>query len=109
MILATEQLSSYLRERPAQLRKLKGEGTRIIGFFVGDYVPEEMIYASGAVPLCLCHGGDPMSDDKAVSMSPSKGFRGNAGVEQVCGECHPAVQEAAHFFASSSGHRGLPP
>ena len=67
MTLATEQLSSHLRDRPANLRKLKEKGTRIIGYFVGDYVPEELIYAAGAVPLCLCHGGNPMPANAALS------------------------------------------
>ncbi|MFC1906929.1 2-hydroxyacyl-CoA dehydratase subunit D [Chloroflexota bacterium] len=64
---ALKELTSHMRERPIQLRQMKEEGTKIVGYFVGDYVPEEMIYASGAVPLCLCHGGDPMPADVALS------------------------------------------
>lgn len=64
---AVEVLQSHLRNRPAQLRRLKDNGVKIIGYFVGDYVPEELIYASGAVPLCLCHGGNPMPADAALS------------------------------------------
>ena len=64
---AKEQISSHLRDRPAQLRQLKEKGSKIVGYFVGDYVPEELIYASGAVPICLCHGGDPMPANAALS------------------------------------------
>ena len=66
---AMEQVSSYLRNRPAQLRQLKEKGKKIVGYFVGDYVPEELIYAAGAVPLCLCHGGDPMPANVALSVT----------------------------------------
>ena len=64
---AMEQITSHLRERPAQLRQLKEKGGKVVGYFVGDYVPEELIYASGAVPICLCHGGDPMPANAALS------------------------------------------
>ena len=64
---AKEQITSHLRDRPAQLRQLKEKGTKVVGYFVGDYVPEELIYASGAVPICLCHGGDPMPANVALS------------------------------------------
>jgi len=64
---AMEQITSHLRERPTQLRQLKEKGSKIVGYFVGDYVPEELIYASGAVPICLCHGGDPMPANAALS------------------------------------------
>lgn len=64
---AMEQITSHLRERPAHLRQLKEKGGKIVGYFVGDYVPEELIYASGAVPIGLCHGGDPMPANAALS------------------------------------------
>ena len=55
-----KRLSQHLADRPSQLRELKNNGIKIVGYFPGDYVPEEIIYASGAVPLCLCNGGDPV-------------------------------------------------
>lgn len=66
---AMEQISSHLRDRTAQLRRLKEKGVKIAGYFVGDYVPEELIYASGAVPICLCHGGNPMPANAALSVT----------------------------------------
>ncbi len=66
---AMEQISSHLRDRTAQLRRLKETGVKVVGYFVGDYVPEELIYASGAVPICLCHGGDPMPANTALSVT----------------------------------------
>jgi len=64
---AMEKITSHLRERPTQLRQLKEKGGKIVGFFVGDYVPEELIYASGAVPIGMCHGGDPMPATAALA------------------------------------------
>jgi benzoyl-CoA reductase/2-hydroxyglutaryl-CoA dehydratase subunit BcrC/BadD/HgdB len=51
------ELSDYLRNRVVDLYKAKKEGKKIIGFLPGDYVPEELIHASGAIPVCLVHGG----------------------------------------------------
>lgn len=64
-----EKLSAYLRERPDQLREFREKGGKVIGTFVGDFVPEEMIYAAGAVPLCLSHGGDRMAVDATMGKS----------------------------------------
>ncbi|MFC2070772.1 2-hydroxyacyl-CoA dehydratase, partial [Chloroflexota bacterium] len=65
-----EHLAAHLRDRPAQLEEARKNGTKIIGYFPGDYVPEELIYASGAVPLCLTHGGSSRSADAALSVVP---------------------------------------
>jgi benzoyl-CoA reductase/2-hydroxyglutaryl-CoA dehydratase subunit BcrC/BadD/HgdB len=63
-----KDLNSYLDNRPAQLREAKKKGTKIVGFFPGNYVPEEMIYASGAVPLCLVEGGNHRPVEAALSV-----------------------------------------
>jgi benzoyl-CoA reductase/2-hydroxyglutaryl-CoA dehydratase subunit BcrC/BadD/HgdB len=64
------QLDSYLQNRPAQIQKLKEKGIKVIGYFPGDYVPEELIYASGAIPLCLSHGGTYEPAETALSVVP---------------------------------------
>ena len=67
-----ERLTTHLKDRPAQLREAKKKGIKIIGTFPGDYVPEEIIYASGAVPLCLAHGGESYYPaDAALSVVPN--------------------------------------
>ena len=48
-----EDLSLHLENRLTQLRDAKKKGIKIVGYFPGNYVPEEIIYASGAVPICL--------------------------------------------------------
>jgi benzoyl-CoA reductase/2-hydroxyglutaryl-CoA dehydratase subunit BcrC/BadD/HgdB len=66
-----ENLNTHLRGRPAQLWEAKKKGVKIIGYFPGNYVPEEIIYASGAVPVCLAHGGSAEPADAALSEVPN--------------------------------------
>ena len=63
-------LAAHLKERPRQLEKAKKDGVKIVGYLPGNYVPEEMIYAAGAVPLCLSHGGSSREADAALSVVP---------------------------------------
>ena len=65
-----EQLAKHLRDRPVKLKEAKEKGTKIIGYFPGNYVPEEIIYASGAIPICLTDGGNPHPADTALSVVP---------------------------------------
>ncbi len=65
-----ERLAAHLRDRPQQLREAREQGVKVIGYFPGDYVPEEIIWASGAVPICLTHGGSPDIADAALSVVP---------------------------------------
>jgi benzoyl-CoA reductase/2-hydroxyglutaryl-CoA dehydratase subunit BcrC/BadD/HgdB len=65
------RLATHLRDRPAQLWEAKKNGVKIIGYFPGNYVPEEIIYASGAVPVCLAHGGSAEPADAALSEVPN--------------------------------------
>ena len=66
-----EELDSHLRNRPAQLREAKKQGVKIVGFFPGNYVPEEIIYASGALPICLADGGGSEPADAALTKVPN--------------------------------------
>jgi benzoyl-CoA reductase/2-hydroxyglutaryl-CoA dehydratase subunit BcrC/BadD/HgdB len=65
-----ESLATHLKERPSQLKEAKNKGVKIIGYFPGNYVPEELIYASGAIPLCLINGGDSRPAEMALSVVP---------------------------------------
>jgi benzoyl-CoA reductase/2-hydroxyglutaryl-CoA dehydratase subunit BcrC/BadD/HgdB len=65
-----ERLATHLRDRPAQLREAKERGIKIIGYFPGNYVPEELIMASGAIPLCLVNGGDTPPLEASLSAMP---------------------------------------
>jgi benzoyl-CoA reductase/2-hydroxyglutaryl-CoA dehydratase subunit BcrC/BadD/HgdB len=63
-------LDQYLQGRPAQIREAKKKGVKVIGYFPGNFVPEEIIYASGAIPICLVSGGSPQPADAALSVLP---------------------------------------
>ena len=55
---AMEKLAAHLGKRPLELRKLKSEGVKIIGYIPNGYMPEELVYASGAIPVGLIRGGE---------------------------------------------------
>jgi len=55
---ALDKLSSHLKTRLVDLRKAKEEGRKIVGYTPGGYLPEELVLASGAIPICLIRGGD---------------------------------------------------
>lgn len=56
---ATEALNNAIANRPLQLQQAKDKGTKIIGLSGLGYVPDELIYAAGAIPMRLVRGGDP--------------------------------------------------
>ena len=55
---AIDRLSDHLKTRLVDLSKAKGEGRKIVGYTPGGYLPEELVLASGAIPLGLIRGGD---------------------------------------------------
>lgn len=57
---AEERLSAHLRTRVVELARMKGEGHKIIGYTPGGFMPEELLYACGAmpVPVGLIRGGE---------------------------------------------------
>jgi benzoyl-CoA reductase/2-hydroxyglutaryl-CoA dehydratase subunit BcrC/BadD/HgdB len=66
-----QHIAAHMRDRPNSVREAKERGVKIIGYFPGNYVPEEIIYASGAIPLCLADGGTPRPADIALSVLPN--------------------------------------
>jgi benzoyl-CoA reductase/2-hydroxyglutaryl-CoA dehydratase subunit BcrC/BadD/HgdB len=65
-----ERLSEHLRQRPAELLAARDGGRKMVGYLPGGYVPEEIIHAAGAVPLCLCEGGNYRTTEAALSTVP---------------------------------------
>ena len=57
-----EKLAEIARTRPEKLKKEKEKGIKIVGY-TGRFVPEELIYAAGAVPYLMCRGGEPEPPD----------------------------------------------
>ena len=60
-----KHLAEAARTRPEELKRRKREGTRLVGY-TGRFVPEELIYASGALPYLLCRGGEPDPPEAAL-------------------------------------------
>jgi benzoyl-CoA reductase/2-hydroxyglutaryl-CoA dehydratase subunit BcrC/BadD/HgdB len=52
-------INSHLLTRTLEIQEARRDGKRLIGYSAGEYVPEELIYAAGCLPLCLIRGGDP--------------------------------------------------
>jgi benzoyl-CoA reductase/2-hydroxyglutaryl-CoA dehydratase subunit BcrC/BadD/HgdB len=61
------KLKEYLLNRPAEIKKMKRQGHKVVAYFPGEYVPEEIIHAAGATPIGFIHGGDPESVEAAHS------------------------------------------
>ena len=53
-----EKLSSHLKDRLIDLEKSKKEGQKVVGYIPGGYLPEELVLASGSIPIGLVRGGD---------------------------------------------------
>jgi benzoyl-CoA reductase/2-hydroxyglutaryl-CoA dehydratase subunit BcrC/BadD/HgdB len=55
---ALERLHSHLRTRLTDLFKAGEEGRKIIGYSAGGYLPEELVLACDAIPVCFIQAGD---------------------------------------------------
>lgn len=60
-----QRLSVHMQNRPGELQRLKKAGQKVVACMAGDFVPMELIYAAGAVPVGLIHGGDPETVEAA--------------------------------------------
>lgn len=60
-----EELAQIARTRPEKLKEQKEKGVKIVGY-IGRFVPEELIHASGAVPYLMCRGGEPEPPDAVI-------------------------------------------
>jgi benzoyl-CoA reductase/2-hydroxyglutaryl-CoA dehydratase subunit BcrC/BadD/HgdB len=67
---ATKRLSDHLATRVIELRRMQEKGTRLIGYTPGGYMPEELVYACGAVPVGLIRGGDPEPVGESAAYVP---------------------------------------
>lgn len=60
------EFGEIARGYPGELAKAKKKGEKVICWY-GSYIPEELIYASGAKPYILCDGGgDPVPAEAAL-------------------------------------------
>jgi benzoyl-CoA reductase/2-hydroxyglutaryl-CoA dehydratase subunit BcrC/BadD/HgdB len=63
-------ISTYLEERENDLISLKNDGKKIVGYVPGGYVPEELIWASEAIPVGLVKGGNHDAVLKSIEYIP---------------------------------------
>jgi benzoyl-CoA reductase/2-hydroxyglutaryl-CoA dehydratase subunit BcrC/BadD/HgdB len=67
---AIDDLSNYLKGRLVEIERLKREGKKIVGYIPAGYVPEEIIWAGGAIPVALNRGGDHEAVMKSMEFMP---------------------------------------
>jgi benzoyl-CoA reductase/2-hydroxyglutaryl-CoA dehydratase subunit BcrC/BadD/HgdB len=67
---ATKRLSDHLATRLTELTRMREKGTKLIGYTPGGYMPEELVYACGAVPVGLIRGGDPEPVGESAAYVP---------------------------------------
>ncbi|MFC2027289.1 2-hydroxyacyl-CoA dehydratase subunit D [Chloroflexota bacterium] len=63
-------LQNHLEDRPNQLQQMKKQGVPIVGHIPGGYMPEELVYAAGAIPVGLIRGGNPEAVSESVAYLP---------------------------------------
>ena len=122
-----EELAKIVRTRPEQLKKQKDKGIKIVGY-LGRFIPEELIFASGAQPCLLCRGGQPEPPDAVIPymlrfMSPySRSQIGYhlLGIDPViplldlivvqCSDCHESrLADLFEYFQLPTMRLGVPP
>jgi benzoyl-CoA reductase/2-hydroxyglutaryl-CoA dehydratase subunit BcrC/BadD/HgdB len=122
-----EELAQIARTRPGKLKEQKEKGVKIVGY-IGRFVPEELIYASGAVPCLMCRGGEPEPPDAVIPymlrfMSPYArsqiGYH-LLGIDPVvpmldlivaqCSDCHESrLADLFEYFELPTTRLGVPP
>jgi benzoyl-CoA reductase/2-hydroxyglutaryl-CoA dehydratase subunit BcrC/BadD/HgdB len=55
---ALKKLDSHLKARLTDLSKAKEQGRKVIGYAAGGYLPEELVLACDAIPICFIQAGD---------------------------------------------------
>jgi benzoyl-CoA reductase/2-hydroxyglutaryl-CoA dehydratase subunit BcrC/BadD/HgdB len=122
-----EELAQIARTRPEKLKERRGKGAKIVGY-VGRFVPEELIHASGAIPYLMCRGGEPEPPDAVIPymlrfMSPYDraqiGYH-LLGMDPVvplldlivvqCSDCHESrLADLFEYFKLPTLRLGVPP
>lgn len=121
------ELAQIARTRPEKLKGQKEKGVKIVGY-IGRFVPEELIHASGAVPCLMCRGGEPEPPDAVIPymlrfMSPYArsqiGYH-LLGIDPVvpmldlivaqCSDCHESrLADLFEYFELPTARLGVPP
>ena len=67
---AMRALQQHLEVRPLELQRMKERGVKLVGYTPGGYMPEELVYAAGAMPLGLIRGGSPEPIAESAAYMP---------------------------------------
>ena len=122
-----EELAQITRTRPEMLKEQREKGIKTVGY-IGRFVPEELIHASGALPYLLCRGGQPDPLEVVIPymlrvMSPySRSQIGYhlLGIDPVipmldlivaqCSTCHESrLADLFEYFKLPTVRLGVPP
>jgi len=122
-----EELAHITRTRPEVLKERREQGIKTVGY-IGRFVPEELIHASGAQPYLLCRGGQPEPLEAVIPymlrfMSPySRSQIGYhlLGIDPVipmldlivaqCSDCHESrLADLFEYFTLPTVRLGVPP
>jgi len=122
-----EELAQITRTRPEVLKERREQGIKTVGY-IGRFVPEELIHASGAQPYLLCRGGQPEPLEAVIPymlrfMSPySRSQIGYhlLGIDPVipmldlivaqCSDCHESrLADLFEYFTLPTVRLGVPP
>ena len=126
-MIPLEELAQIARTRPEKLKEQKEKGVKIVGY-IGRFVPEELIHASGALPYLLCRGGQPEPPDAVIPymlrfISPYArsqiGYH-LLGIDPVvpmldlivvqCSDCHESrLADLFEYFKLPTVRLGVPP
>lgn len=67
----SERLEEHLRQRPERLDEYRKQGKKVVGSFPGNYVPEELIVAAGAAPVCLVNASGVPQLEASLTVMPN--------------------------------------
>jgi len=87
---AMDRLSAHLKNRLAELGQAKKEGGKVVAYTPGGFLPEELVLASGAIPVGLIRGGDHSMVEMAGREVRFGNYHSNFGIVQRCAQ---AVQD----------------
>ncbi len=65
-----EDLSVYVQNRLSELEELKKQGVKIVGYIPTGFMPTELVWAGGAIPIALNRGGDQEAVLKSMEYIP---------------------------------------
>ena len=68
--MPASSIATLVTERLLRIQDQSREGKKVVGFFPGNFVPEEVIYASGALPVCLIQGGNTAAAEIGLTVMP---------------------------------------